>query len=308
MIGRVFDANYITKKVIREISIMRQLTQQAVCSDSVCRILDVVAPEAFDRTENNFVFIVMEYMKNDLKNVIDQLKKQEFTERQLLKILYNTLCGLHFMHSADVLHRDIKPSNILIDDNLNVKICDFGLSRSDPEPLPHIETPTSKENKFKLAQQLYFEMEGRSKKKRSLSNHVVTRSYRAPEVIVQEKEYHAPIDIWSLGCILSELITCTKQYTKSGINYSRILFKGSSCFPLSPCEKANAEGQKVPVADENDQLKVILRILGNQTEEDVCFLSDMKSVNYIEKNLQDIPKINFCKEFPLSHVDLVAML
>ena len=46
-----------------------------MCSDSVCRIIDVVAPASFDRKENNFIFIVMEYMKNDLKNVIDQLKK-----------------------------------------------------------------------------------------------------------------------------------------------------------------------------------------------------------------------------------------
>lgn len=91
---------------------------------------------------------------------------------------------------------------------------------------------------------------------------MVTRSYRPPEIIVQEKEYNSKVDIWSLGCILSELVTCTKQYADSGINYSRVLFKGSSCFPLSPMEQ-NVGGKKQAVMDENDQLKVILRILGN---------------------------------------------
>ena len=53
-----------------------------------------------------------------------------FSENSLIKILYNILCALNFIHASNVMHRDIKPSNILVDSNFNVKICDFGLART----------------------------------------------------------------------------------------------------------------------------------------------------------------------------------
>ncbi len=53
-----------------------------------------------------------------------------FSEESLIKILYNFLCALNFIHTSNIMHRDIKPSNILVDSNCNVKICDFGLART----------------------------------------------------------------------------------------------------------------------------------------------------------------------------------
>ena len=50
-------------------------------------------------------------------------------EEHIITILYNILCAVNFMHSTNVMHRDIKPANILIDDQCNVKICDFGMAR-----------------------------------------------------------------------------------------------------------------------------------------------------------------------------------
>lgn len=72
-------------------------------------------------------------------------------------ILYNLLCSINFLHSANIAHRDLKPANILIDSECNVKICDFGLARS---------------------------METLDGKKRSKTLHVVARWYRAPEIIL----------------------------------------------------------------------------------------------------------------------------
>lgn len=51
------------------------------------------------------------------------------TQFKLKKILYNLLCGVNYIHSAGIIHRDIKSSNILINEDCNVRICDFGLAR-----------------------------------------------------------------------------------------------------------------------------------------------------------------------------------
>jgi mitogen-activated protein kinase 1/3 len=72
----------------------------------------------------------MEYIDTDL----DQLLKHkiDFKEHHMLKIVYNCLCAISFLHLCNIIHRDIKPANILIMSDCNVKLCDFGLSRSVP--------------------------------------------------------------------------------------------------------------------------------------------------------------------------------
>mmetsp|Transcript_99781 Transcript_99781/g.149460 ORF Transcript_99781/g.149460 Transcript_99781/m.149460 type:complete len:95 (+) Transcript_99781:478-762(+) len=82
------------------------------------------------------------------------------------------------MHSANVIHRDLKPSNILATENCDIKMCDFGLARN-------IELDAEE----------------------GLTEYVVTRYYRAPEVMLSSHEYNKPLDIWSVGCTFAELIT-----------------------------------------------------------------------------------------------------
>ena len=89
--------------------------------------------------------------------------------------LYQLLRGLKYIHSANVLHRDLKPSNLLLNANCDLKICDFGLAR------------TTSETDF-------------------MTEYVVTRWYRAPELLLNCSEYTAAIDIWSVGCILMEIL------------------------------------------------------------------------------------------------------
>lgn len=76
-------------------------------------------------------------------------------------------------------------------------------------------------------------------KSREMSNCVVSRWYRAPEIILTQKRYDQAIDVWSMGCILAELIHCSSLYENdSNISQdNRFLFPGSSSFPLSPCEE-----------------------------------------------------------------------
>jgi mitogen-activated protein kinase 7 len=72
----------------------------------------------------------MEYIETDLDRILKS--KSIFNENHIVKIVYNILCSMSFLHLCNINHRDIKPANILIDADCNVKICDFGLSKSIP--------------------------------------------------------------------------------------------------------------------------------------------------------------------------------
>jgi len=75
--------------------------------------------------------LVMELLESDIDIMLKN--KVEFSEQHLIKMVYNALCSLSFLHEANVIHRDLKSANILISSNCNAKICDYGLSRSIPE-------------------------------------------------------------------------------------------------------------------------------------------------------------------------------
>ena len=71
----------------------------------------------------------MEKMPQDLRTLFCN-KKMILEEEHIVIILYNILCGINFLHSANIMHRDIKPANILINSECEIKICDFGMART----------------------------------------------------------------------------------------------------------------------------------------------------------------------------------
>ena len=97
------------------------------------KIYDVIM--ATNQEKAPCLFIVMEHVESDLKKVLNKSGSIDFTEDHVLTILYNALCALNFMHTANLMHRDIKPANILVDNDCQIKLCDFGLSRSVPQDL-----------------------------------------------------------------------------------------------------------------------------------------------------------------------------
>jgi len=135
LIRDIFLNSYESRKVLREIMIMRQLTEM---EDNVFspRLLDILIPSKKTPTgfEKSFsdIFLVMDCIDMNLNSIFYRLEADSFTERHVMTIMYNMLCALNFLHSANVIHRDIKPSNILLTAQCNVKICDFGLARSQP--------------------------------------------------------------------------------------------------------------------------------------------------------------------------------
>lgn len=94
--------------------------------------------------------------------------------------MYQICKALKYLHSADLIHRDLKPSNVLLNSDSKLKLCDFGLVRC---------LATEKEGDNLV-----------------LTEEVATRWYRAPEVLLGSKTYDRPADMWSVGCILAEML------------------------------------------------------------------------------------------------------
>ena len=86
-----------------------------------------------------------------------------------------------------------------------------------------------------LRQRLMKTKDMRKNMKRELTGHVVTRWYRAPEIILLEKDYGPAIDIWAVGCIFAELLAMMKENASTFMD-RQPLFPGKSCFPLSPAK------------------------------------------------------------------------
>jgi len=114
------------------VTILRQLSEMKN-NKFTTKILDVITSE--DINQMNYIFIVMESSDCDLKQLLNKIKDIEFDEGHIVTIMYNRLCALNFIHSANVMHRDIKPANILINHDCEITICDFGLSRTVPSNL-----------------------------------------------------------------------------------------------------------------------------------------------------------------------------
>jgi len=160
----------------------------------------------------NKLYLVFEFLDKDLRKYSDIVKKN--MHKMLIKsYLYQLLKGICFCHQHRVLHRDLKPQNLLIDRKGNLKIGDFGLARAVGIPL------------------------------RTYTHEVVTLWYRAPEILLGGRQYSTPVDVWSIGCIFAEMVTCSP------------LFPGDS---------------------EIDQLFKIFRCLGTPTEETWPGVSNFK--------------------------------
>lgn len=104
----------------------------------------------------------------------------------------------------------------------------------------------------------------------------MTRWYRAPELILLEKDYGPAIDMWAVGCITGELFAMVKANAATFLD-RKPLFQGQSCFPLSPSKKKTDEVNGFPMT-KNDQLYKIFSLLGTPQDDDMSYVTDEKAV------------------------------
>uniref|UniRef100_A0A5F8G9T4 Mitogen-activated protein kinase 15 n=1 Tax=Monodelphis domestica TaxID=13616 RepID=A0A5F8G9T4_MONDO len=172
-IKKIFDAfrnKTDAQRTFREIMFLQEFDNHP----NIIRLLNVI------RAENDRdIYLVFESMDTDLHSVIR--KGNLLKDIHKCYILYQLLRATKFIHSGNVIHRDQKPSNVLLDADCCVKLCDFGLARSLSQLHEEPGNP-------------------------ALTEYVATRWYRAPEILLSSHRYTQGVDMWSLGCILGEML------------------------------------------------------------------------------------------------------
>lgn len=306
-ISQIFDDLIDGKRILREIALLRRLEHV-----NIVNIIEVADPPSSKNF--NEIFVVLEYAQSDLKKLFKSPLHLEM--KHINTLCYGILLGLKYIHSAGVLHRDLKPANVLINEDCSVKICDFGLARSveglndkkdDSKPpieddlgVGDLPMATKKSKPAKKSGRVT-----EKKVQKELTSHVVTRWYRAPELILIEKNYDIKIDVWSLGCIYAELLGMLKEHAPTFLDRGP-LFPGTSCFPLSPDTNARAKKSGFPVTHQ-DQLNVIFSVLGTPTEEDLSFVSDDKALEYL-RSFPTKSRTDFKTMFPCASPEAIDFL
>lgn len=266
-VTNVFSKKILAKRALREIKLLQHFRghRNITCLYD----MDIPRPDNFNET-----YLYEELMECDLAAIIRS--GQPLTDAHFQSFIYQILCGLKYIHSANVLHRDLKPGNLLVNADCELKICDFGLARGfsvDPD-----------ENAGYMTE------------------YVATRWYRAPEIMLSFQNYTkastshachplsshcsfavshysprrltATVDVWSVGCILAELLG------------GRPFFKGR---------------------DYVDQLNQILHILGTPNEETLSRIGSPRAQEYV-RNLPFMAKKSFPSLFPNANPDALDLL
>ena len=241
-IEKGLDHPILSKRTLRELKILRLIKHENV----IC-IITIQLPA--NNRDFDGIYVVSELMETDLTSIIKS--KQGLSDQHCQFFLYQILRGLKFLHGCGVLHRDLKPRNLLVNSNCDLKICDFGLARVD---LP-----------------------GSKVKAAMMTDYVATRWYRPPELLLLYKKYTKAMDIWSVGCILGELL----------------LRK-----PIMPGK------------DPENQLEMIFNLIGTPSEEDIQAIPNSRSRRMVDRLAKKAPR-NFVELFrganPLA-LDLLAKL
>lgn len=226
-IMKPFSTPVLAKRTFRELKLLKHLRH-----DNVISLVDIFISPYDD------IYFVTELLGTDLHRLLTLRP----LEKQFVQyFLYQILRGLKYVHSANVVHRDLKPSNILINENCDLKICDFGLARVTES---------------------------------QMTGYVSTRYYRAPEIMLTWQKYDERVDVWSVGCILAEML------------------EGKPLFPGK---------------DHVNQFSIITELLGTPDEDVIQTICSENTLRFVQ-SLPQREKIPFTERFPTVESEAIDML
>uniref|UniRef100_A0A0K6S6B6 Protein kinase domain-containing protein n=1 Tax=Chromera velia CCMP2878 TaxID=1169474 RepID=A0A0K6S6B6_9ALVE len=260
--NRVFEDLVDCKRILREVAILNRLD-----NSNIVQLLDILE-----------VYIVLEIADSDLKKLF---RTHVFlSELHIKTLLFNLLTELRYIHSKGILHRDLKPANCLVNKDCSVKICDFGLARTLGSPAPgDLPAPPPGWGGGEGGAEGPKQKDKQKDMKRQLTGHVVTRWYRAPELILLAENYTEAIDVWSVGCIFAEMMNMMKE-NKQYHTEREPLFPGTSCFPLSP-NRQHANDYRFHTKGNKDQLNMIFTLIGTPKEGETDHLDKADAIKYV---------------------------
>ena len=157
----------VQKTMKRELAMLQMLRHENV----------VEFQESFV-SKGNF-FLVFEYVEKNLLEVLEE-SPHGLSPKLIRSLVYQMCKAVAYLHKNNMIHRDVKPENLLIDENLNLKLCDFGFAR-----------------KVKLNKN--------NNNIDTMTDYVATRWYRSPELLLSGGIYGPEVDYWAIGCIMGEL-------------------------------------------------------------------------------------------------------
>ena len=157
----------VQKTMKRELKMLQQLKHPNI----------VEFQESFTHKGN--LFLVFEYCEKNLLEVLEE-SPDGLSPKLIKSFVYQMCKAIAYMHKNNMIHRDIKPENLLIDENLNLKLCDFGFARK-------VRLNKNNNNVDEM------------------TDYVATRWYRSPELLLSGGIYGPDVDYWAVGCIMGEL-------------------------------------------------------------------------------------------------------
>jgi mitogen-activated protein kinase 7 len=174
---QISAGQYKKRFTLDSIRAIRQLKVMLfVDHPNLIRLVDWIEPRPDDPTPFRSIYVAMPLMDTSLAHILRTYSQnKDLTLNHVKFFLIQILYGVRYLHSAGIIHADLKPANILVNSNCDIKICDYDLTQ--PVDLQYEQI-----------------------------NYIMTRWYRAPEVLVHTQKYDHRIDIWSVGCILAEIL------------------------------------------------------------------------------------------------------
>eukprot|EP01010_Urceolus_cornutus_P003009 NODE_402_length_1697_cov_269.851335_g321_i0.p1 GENE.NODE_402_length_1697_cov_269.851335_g321_i0~~NODE_402_length_1697_cov_269.851335_g321_i0.p1 ORF type:complete len:449 (+),score=117.85 NODE_402_length_1697_cov_269.851335_g321_i0:73-1419(+) len=226
----IFKDGFLAHRIMLEIAILGHFRHHP----NLVGLLDIIRPPP---SEFNAMFIVMPMFETDLKSLFKA--REPLTAQHVKFFMIQLLRAVKYMHDAGVMHRDLTPANVLLNISCDLAICDFGLARTNPQA--SVE----------------------------LTDYVVMRWYRAPELVMEDTKYGPAVDMWAVGAIFGQ-------------------FFRKDFLPV------------FPGTDRIRQLGAILKIIGTPPSEEIIQIGSATAQKYLHRHYGNLLRVDFNTHFQLS--------